>query len=639
MKPGRDFARTRLAKTITLAVVVLAVFSAARLYFLILNRRSLDTLDTPEILGACLLGLRFDVSAAFMGLIVPFGLMNLPFRFATSGRWVRAWAWVACVLTCLMALLLIADANFFSYTGRHLSDDLVILGEKTTTHEMANHAVATAIAMLSVLAIVFAWRSVLKIPLADEPRRPFHFAALVGVMVLGIRGHVRAGRPLSVGDAYRSGSVQGNLTLNGAFSLVKGVSSARQGLKRKLSPEGAFQRVRALYPQADPACPFMKQAEGPATGVNVVLILLESWAPKYVDCLSGGSLGATPNFDVLAAKGRLFRRFYAAGIDSQMGLQAALAGFPKLPGMPYLGRGTLETRRFTCLGGLATRRGYRTLFVQPSERHAWSFDSVARMLGFKDYFSREDIPLRRTYPAPEPLGNWWDYEALMFTFDRINTLGKPFLALAFTGKTHEPFADPGETFHLRPHGSRSEDGYLNTLHYADWSLGEFMRAAEQADWFAKTVFVLFGDHSLRAIPDVGLLSRDLRDRYHVPMLLYAPGRIEPGVVDSVCSQVDVLPTLMELLGFDEPYSAMGRSLLHHTDERAFVTDGSTVGIITKDGYVSHDLEIRRATGGTASEAEFRAMEDILLTLDAATYYAVQANCWLRATTSGSPSRQ
>ena len=125
-------------------------------------------------------------------------------------------------------------------------------------------------------------------------------------------------------------------------------------------------------------------------------------------------------------------------------------------------------------------------------------------------------------------------------------------------------------------------------------------------------------------------ATDLPDRFHVPMLIYAPGRIEAGVSDTVCSQLDILPTLMELLGFNETYAAVGESLLQRTKGWALLSgDGPTLGFVGEKGYVRHDRRHRLEAGGTDDPAELDRLERQLLALDAAVFNSIRSNRWLR----------
>lgn len=78
--------------------------------------------------------------------------------------------------------------------------------------------------------------------------------------------------------------------------------------------------------------------------------------------------------------------------------------------------------------------------------------------------------------------------------------------------------------------------------------------------------------------------------YHVPFALVAPGVLEPGRVNTVAGQVDILPTLVDLFHIDVPYSAMGKSLLENpAKDWTFVTyEEDDFGFITAQGFIPFD---------------------------------------------------
>ena len=614
-------------------IVVLAMFAAARFYLYLDSHDAFGQLNAARLATAFLTGLRFDLAAACMALVVPFSFMNFPLGFATNRRWFNVWGWLACALACTMVLVLVADVRFYHHMGRHIFNDLVLLKQETDAGEVGRNVAPTVIAVVSLILLVFVWWQVLRRPLRNVGRRPIIFLLIVAAMIIGIRGHVHHGRPMGVVYAFHSGDItKGNLSLNGVFTAVSGVYSARRGTERRLTLEEATDELRKLWPDADPTYPFTRNMKATPIARNAVIIIFESWSNPYVDSISGGNLGLTPNFDALAREGRLFRRFYAVSDNSQLALQAALSGYPRLTGMPSLGRGLLTYGRATIFGALALDRGYRTLLIQPAKRHAWRYDLLAPRLGLESYFSGADFPLRRSYPELQADIIGWDYDMLMFSLERIKELGEPFLSVLLTGSTHRPFGDPGPPFRIaEPYVPNSKEAYFSALTYADWSLGEFMRLARSTSWFDDTVFILFGDHPVRIFSGTGTRAHDLRDRYLVPMLIYAPGRIEPGISDTVSSQLDVLPTLMELLGFNGTYAAVGESLLRRSKGWALISgDGPSFALIGEKGYVSHNLRHRLEAGGTDDPAELDRLERQLLALDAAVYHALRSNRWLPA---------
>ena len=116
----------------------------------------------------------------------------------------------------------------------------------------------------------------------------------------------------------------------------------------------------------------------------------------------------------------------------------------------------------------------RTLFISSTWRESFSLDLIAKSVGFEEYYGREDYPLLLPYPedAERPIG--WDYEALMFLFEKINTPNQHFFAYINASSDHTPFARLQKPFNQYEHGYDTEGGYLNMLHYTDWSIGQFM---------------------------------------------------------------------------------------------------------------------------------------------------------------------
>jgi phosphoglycerol transferase MdoB-like AlkP superfamily enzyme len=215
----------------------------------------------------------------------------------------------------------------------------------------------------------------------------------------------------------------------------------------------------------------------------------------------------------------------------------------------------------------------------------------------------------------------------MFVSDKLAHEKQPFLAYVYTGSTHEPFARLPARFEKRPHGSLTEDGFLNTLYYSDWSLGEFMKKVAQTDWFKNTIFVFVADHP---IGKFGIAK--IPDRFHVPLLIYAPGLVKPGTNDVVASQLDIFPTLVDLMGFEDPFSALGDSLMHKQNGVAFVSAGSIVGLIGKEGYLTSSLKNRLDTGAVGAApmpppAYFDDLEKKLLATDQVVYELLQSNRW------------
>jgi phosphoglycerol transferase MdoB-like AlkP superfamily enzyme len=92
------------------------------------------------------------------------------------------------------------------------------------------------------------------------------------------------------------------------------------------------------------------------------------------------------------------------------------------------------------------------------------------------------------------------------------------------------------------------------------ALRKFFERAAHHPWYKNTIFVIVADHTnlnkhAEYKTDLGL--------YSIPILFYTPdGSIKPGMrTDVIAQQIDIMPTLMHLLGYDKPYVAFGSDLL------------------------------------------------------------------------------
>jgi phosphoglycerol transferase MdoB-like AlkP superfamily enzyme len=616
--------------------LALAMFSLFRFVLYLSYRSYFSQMSAGQTIWAFAYGVRFDAAIIAIFFLVPLLLINLPLKFLTGRWWQQPLAWILWAMTALMGVVLAADVVYFGFVERHIAAELAAV--ENDMGEMLRIAFTSYLAAVIAYVVFCAGLAALWWRIAARATVPPHqgvlgpvkgvvvFVLLFFVLVMTGRGWTFYGKPINVVHAFTSGSTAaGNLTLNGLFSAVM-ASDASRAVKHRFFDPGEARRLTAeAYPMTPGEYPFLRHFAPKKMHPNVVIVLLESWSFHYVDALADGHYGVTPNFDALVKQSLRFTRAYSHGQRSIEGVQATLTGIPRLIGMPYLGKG-LEANNLSRLGAIAQRHGYRTIFVQSSRRGSFRMDAIAQAAGFAEYYGMEDIPILLDYPNPNASPFGWDYDTFMFLNGKLAHTSGPFLAYVYTGTTHEPFTRLPPRFEKRPPGNLSEDGFLNTFYYSDWSLGEFMKTAAKADWFKNTIFVFVADHP---IGKFGI--KKVPDRFHIPLLIYAPGLVQPAANDVVASQLDLFPTLMDLMGLEDPFSALGESLLRKQDGYAFVSAGNIVGLIGKQGYLTSSLKNRLDSGATGpvmpSPEYFDGLEKKLLATDQVVYELLQSNRW------------
>ncbi len=164
----------------------------------------------------------------------------------------------------------------------------------------------------------------------------------------------------------------------------------------------------------------------------------------------------------------------------------------------------------------------------------------------------------------------------------FNESKKPFIAFVQTAGFHRPYTIPAdnEGFELVPDPSPETMSYwgfesaaeYNSLRFADHALKIFFEKAQKEDWFKNTVFVIFGDHGLTNPSEnmtAGYNSAGLQ-AWHVPFVIYAPGKVLPGINPALHSQVDMFPTLAAMAGIEHRNTTLGKNILDELPNGMFV---------------------------------------------------------------------
>jgi phosphoglycerol transferase MdoB-like AlkP superfamily enzyme len=193
---------------------------------------------------------------------------------------------------------------------------------------------------------------------------------------------------------------------------------------------------------------------------------------------------------------------------------------------------------------------------------------------------------------------------------------KPFFAIIQTADNHRPYTIPHEDLDefakvKLPEDSLKKYGYisneeLNAFRYTDFSYQKFIEAAKKHPYFKNTVFVFIGDHGIRG--DAGTMfpkawTQQALTTVHVPLLFYSP-LLQPERRATICSQVDVLPSIAGLLSVPYRNTALGRNLFDSGLLKDAFRSSSTF-IIDPDekkiGMVAGDYYYRKVIGKPAFE--------------------------------------
>ncbi|THF61563.1 LTA synthase family protein [Pseudothauera rhizosphaerae] len=581
--------RAHLAFTGLSVLALLAMHALLRLGLLAYNRAQIGEAPAAAFVEAFGNGLRFDLRLAVY-LCLPLLLSLGSLRAMAARGALRAWLSFAASVTLFLGLI---EFDFYREFHQRLNS-LVFqyIGEDPqTVMSMLWHGFPV-LRYLLVWAVgswlmvrAFAWIDARTRPTVTGDhsaagRRWLALALCLVAAVAAARGTLRQGPPLRWGDAYTTESMFANqLGLNGSLTLIAAAKaryfvSGDKIWKARLPQDEATRVVRdMLLAPADrlvdadvaavrrdftPPAQGTPSAQGTPPVRNVVVILLESFAGRYVGAL-GNADGITPHFDRLAREGLLFTRFFSNGTHTHQGMFATMACFPNLPGFEYLMQMPEGGHRFSGLPQLLSARGYEDLYVYNGD-FAWdnqagffSNQGMTRFVGRGDYEN----------PAvSDP--TWGVSDQDMFERGAAELArgfgGRPFYALLQSLSNHTPYALPAVLPVEPVTGHGALDEHLTAMRYSDWALGRFFDEARRSPYFRDTLFVVVGDHGFGT--DRQLTEMDLH-RFHVPLLLIGPGIRETFGErrDTVGTQLDIVPTIMGRLGGEVRHQCWGRDLL------------------------------------------------------------------------------
>jgi len=326
---------------------------------------------------------------------------------------------------------------------------------------------------------------------------------------------------------------------------------------------------------------------------NVVIILLESFSKEYVGSLNNYK-GYTPFLDSLMRQSLVFANAYSNGYRSMDAIPAVVTSVPCLMEDPIT-TSIYANNTFTTLPNILKEKSYHTAFFHGGNNGTLGLDNFALYLGFDEYHGRTE------YGNDDDYDDYWgifDEPFLQYFISQIDSFPEPFLAMEFTLSSHYPYALPQE------YENTFKEGPLRihrVIRYTDNALKKFFEIAQTKEWFNNTIFVIAADHPAQSVivsktdniyeesnlPDDLSLRyyKNTSGRYTIPIIIYAPSDSTlTGVSNKIVQQTDIMPTVLDILNYDEAFLAFGNNMLDPTTENVAYHYFNGIYQITSDNY-------------------------------------------------------
>ncbi len=490
----------------------------------------------------------------------------------------QAWIWgVYGSLALGFTLLCYAfDFGAFSYIHTRLNGTLLMfLDNLGTSARMVweSYPVIPGILGLAALMILVAWllrksSSNLAAPIPNKARR-WGMAWLGAVLLIAAMWGKWGLYPLRWSEAFEAPKpFHAQLALNPVLFFLETRSEMDGGYD--LKAVRASQSLMSAHFHIPPAndkdgLPTLLRRIVPRPQVqgrpNVVFIQCESLA-AFKTSPFGNPLDPTPTLARLSREGIFFDRFYVVMENTSRSMFATLFGTPDVSSVQNATRNPLLVDQHTLLSYLTDYRKH--YFLGGSAN--WAQIRAALHHNLPDLVLHEE----GSYKSPK-VDVWGicDQDLLSEANETLARERQPFFAYVQTSGNHPPYTIPSHiknfqrvepsAAELKAAGFVSSDEF-NALRLMDHALDEFFRSASRESYYKDTLFVLWGDHGIPRgsnDPRFGDLTLAI---HNVPFIIYAPGLLKPERRHTIASQVDILPTLLSLLGRETETQTLGRDL-------------------------------------------------------------------------------
>ena len=373
-------------------------------------------------------------------------------------------------------------------------------------------------------------------------------------VVIGIRGGFgKYTRPITLSNAlqYTNTPRETALVLNTPFSLMKSLENQHYVEPQYFSQDELAEHMNPVH-RAD--------SIGIKRTDNVVVIILESFSKEYIGFYNRdveGYRGYTPFLDSLLEQSVTYDYSYASGRKSIDAMPSVLSSIPMLI-EPYIVT-PYSTNSVSSIADCLNRVGYQTAFFHGAPNGSMGFQAYARSAGFERYYGMNEFGDNSAFD-----GTWaiWDEPFLQYYAQTMSAMQEPFMTAVFTASSHHPYKVPEQYQGVFPKGSKP---IHEAVGYADHALRQFFLTASRQPWFEHTLFVLTADHTNElTLPEY----TNARGLYEVPVAFYHPALTAERRAQ-VVSQTDIMPSVLEFLGYDEPYFAFGEDALNQPKQHPY----------------------------------------------------------------------
>lgn len=536
-------------------------YQIARLLFWFFNKDLIKIDGVTDYLSLAYHGIPFDTTAILYVNSLFILLSLIPIIINTKKVYQKILFWLYFITNGIAYSMNFGDFVYYKFSQTRLTSAALQVAKHETnifkvfTTSVREHPFILIWFVILIAFWVFLYKKVKVTERKPMKLFPYFLWSVVSIcltavlVVGGIRGDFKhSTRPINLVDANKfvKTPLQANVVLNSTFSFFRTMNT-------NSFRDVHFVDQKFIDENIQPYKIYDRQVQDKP---NVVIFIVESFGREYSGAFNKDKnikdyVSYTPFIDSLANESLIFPNTFANGRQSIHGMSSILAGIPSLTdaftSSPY------SNQKIQSIVSVCNEMGYDTSFYHGAPNGSMGFLGFGNILGFKHYFGKDEYNHNEDFD-----GMWaiWDEPFLQYFAKNVGKT-KPFMATVFTASSHHPFKIPEK------YNGKFKKGKVEMhepMQYTDYSIKKYFETAKKQPWYDNTIFVFTGDH-----PNQIYYSEyeKAMNRFAVPLIFYSPNpKFQlKGVNNELAQQIDIYPTLADLIGYNKKIRSWGRSLL------------------------------------------------------------------------------
>jgi len=536
-------------------------YQIARFLFWFFNKDLIKIDGVTDYLSLAYHGIAFDTTAILYVNSLFILLSLIPIIINTKKVYQKILFWLYFITNGIAYSMNFGDFVYYKFSQTRLTSAALQVAKHETnifkvfTTSVQEHPFIVIWFVILMAFWVFLYKKVKITERKPMKLFPYFLWSVVSICLTavlavgGIRGDFKhSTRPINLVDANKfvKTPLQANVVLNSTFSFFRTMNT-------NSFREVHFVDQKFIDENIQPYKIYDRQVQDKP---NVVIFIVESFGREYSGAFNKDKnikdyVSYTPFIDSLANESLIFPNTFANGRQSIHGMSSILAGIPSLTdaftSSPY------SNQKIQSIVSVCNEMGYDTSFYHGAPNGSMGFLGFGNILGFKHYFGKDEYNHNEDFD-----GMWaiWDEPFLQYFAKNVGKT-KPFMATVFTASSHHPFKIPEK------YNGKFKKGKVEMhepMQYTDYSIKKYFETAKKQPWYENTIFVFTGDH-----PNQIYYSEyeKAMNRFAVPLIFYSPNpKFQlKGVNNELAQQIDIYPTLADLIGYNKKIRSWGRSLL------------------------------------------------------------------------------